>query len=1194
MKEVCDIAIIGIACRFPGANNYDQFWNNLILKKDTLSEIPIERWDWKKYFGDPLIEANKSNSNKGGFIADIDKFDSKFFKISPYEASLMDPQQRIMLELAWTCIEDAGYSNSLSGSNTGVFIGVCHNDYKELQERYGKHYVGYAATGTGLTILSNRISYFFNFHGPSIVVDTACSSSLVSVIQGCRAIADKDCELSLVGGINYLGTESRHLALSGLGMLSPKGRCKTFDIGADGYVRSEGAGLVLLKALNAAKKDNDSIYAVIKGGAINHGGRARTLTSPNAFAQSQVIKHALQNAGINPKTISYIETHGTGTPIGDPIEIAGLKRCFNKYKIKDQNYCGLGTVKTNIGHLEGAAGIAGIIKTILSLKHKILPGLQNFDKLNPKISLKKSPFYVVTKTKEWKKFKLDGQLVPLRAGVSSFGFGGTNAHIILEEYNEDNNFLKYNTNKYLFVLSAETKEQLNQYIKNYIEFLTENKTRIEKLDNLIYTLQLCRKHMRHRLAFIITDIQDLLNKLLSFDLDYNNLANTWYQDAEKSKALTDKHIIEESIRNQDMYSIAKVWVSGQEIAFQLLYHNNQIPKKMHLPTYPFNKEKHWLVNKNINSPSRPLSDNTIDKLKDQSLIKQSSVNNFYLKEYLINKDVVLSKSENSITYYSYKQKEVNIDNDTNAYFNDDQLYIGINLGEDIDNEFSKHFMYKSFNDVEQVKIIDVKNCNIIFKIKSNIIEKVFYFTKYLLRQIKKHNINFIFVLKYYQLTEKERIEANSLSGYIRSLHEESTKIKCKLIVFEDHYRNYFMFINKIVLECNFKDLNSFEVTYKNNRRYEKFFDVVKIELSQDREYLRAFKNDAVYLISGGMGGIGKTLAKYIASKYKSTIILLGRSKVDHNKEEFINYLKKLGSEVVYYSVDITNKEDVINITKLCKAKYKKINGVFHLAGFGKLGLLQNKTLKDIYKTIFPKIKGIINLDLATQREQLDFFISFSSIASVFGIAGQVDYALANSYLDYYSQYRSLLVESRKRYGKSLSINWPYWLSGGMHITDDSIRALEIRFGLVPISENLAMDILEILIKTENNFDQILVHYGNRNYKIELDWWLKQSVKVTEYSQSQYSRNNKNLQTLSIKITKLLSYIIAEAIQVDPESLNVDEVFSNYGMNSLTILEITNNLEKIVGKIPKTLFFEYKTIRELTDYLIINYQHIWRD
>ena len=434
-----NIAIIGMSCRFPGAENYQEYWNNLVSCKNLVRETPLSRWDWRDY-QDASDPAASEFSRWAGFTDNPEQFDAGFFGISPREAERMDPQQRLVLEQAWHCIQDAGKDpRTLAGKNIGVYIAAGTFDYKELQELHSDLPEGHEATGVHNSVIANRISYFFSLNGPSVVVDTACSSSLVAMQQAASAIQLGHCESALVGGVGLLLTPTTFIRFGKMGMLSPTGQCSAFDANANGYVRGEGVGMVLLKPLDQALADGDHIWGVIKSVAINHGGKVRSLTSPSALAQAKLIVDAVQQADVPAHSINFIETHGTGTPLGDPIEIHGLTRAFNQLQKNSmaepiaQN-CGLGAVKANIGHLECAAGMAGLIKVLLAMKYKTLPGHANFQTINPRIKLADSPFHVVEATRPWTRvIDAVGNPFPLRAGISSFGFGGVNGHMIIEE-----------------------------------------------------------------------------------------------------------------------------------------------------------------------------------------------------------------------------------------------------------------------------------------------------------------------------------------------------------------------------------------------------------------------------------------------------------------------------------------------------------------------------------------------------------------------------------------------------------------------------------------------------------------------------------------------------------------------------------------------------------------------------------------
>ena len=535
-----EIAIIGMACRFPGANDCEQFWHNLETGVNSVTEIPPQKWEVEKYYSPQPRQANKTISKWSGLIEASDKFDAQFFAISPREAKFLDPQQKLMLEISWCCLEDAGYSQAkLSGTNVGVFIGACNYDSILNLNQDQENIEGYVATGTWTCMIANRISYFLNLRGLSVPVDTACSSSLVALHLGMNALQNKECDLVLVGGISILNTPTMYVQMSQLGMLSPTGQCHTFDKDADGYVRGEGVGMLLLKPLKKAMEDRDHIYGILKGSAINHGGKAQTLSSPNVYAQAQVLRAAYTKANIAPNTVSYIEVHGTGTPLGDPIEINALKRSFRhlyqQYNLPatEKYYCGLGTVKTNIGHLEGAAGVAGIIKVLLSMKHKKLPKNLNFNELNPHINLDNSPFYIVTETQPWQQLKTETEVVPRRAGVSSFGIGGVNVHVVLEEAPETTTQIpEFERPWHILTLSAKHEKALQELVQKYQSYLQSNQQ--NSLADICFTANTGRNHFQQR-CFVIAESEFDLRQQLESCLKLKRINNRIKEKGETPK-----------------------------------------------------------------------------------------------------------------------------------------------------------------------------------------------------------------------------------------------------------------------------------------------------------------------------------------------------------------------------------------------------------------------------------------------------------------------------------------------------------------------------------------------------------------------------------------------------------------------------------------------------------------------------------
>ncbi len=506
------LAVIGMSCRFPGgANGTAAFWQLLKNGVDAIREVPAERWPAAAHFDPTPATPAKMNTRWGGFIDDVDQFDANFFGISPREAAQMDPQQRLLLEVAWEALEQSGQTlPELRGSATGVFVGIhSHSSEYAMMQLADPAAVGtYTSTGTAHSVVANRISYWFDLRGPSIALDTACSSSLVATHLACQSLRQHECRLALAGGVNLMLAPEFTIALSQMNMMAADGRCKTFDAKADGFVRGEGCGVVVLKRLSDALADGDPILALIRGSAVNQDGSTNGITAPNALSQQDVIRAALQNAGVAPEEISYVETHGTGTILGDPIEIEALTAVIGRPRPQPLP-CVLGSVKANLGHLEGAAGIAGLIKTVLCLHHGEIPPQLHFNQLNPHITLANTPFVIHRNGCPWP--AAERKL----AGVSSFGFGGTNAHIVLEAWRaapeeEKGNAAPDSETSHLLPLSARSPAALRALVESYCRFLPGADC---ALADLAYTAGARRTHHEHRLGVAGRSLREMAQKL---------------------------------------------------------------------------------------------------------------------------------------------------------------------------------------------------------------------------------------------------------------------------------------------------------------------------------------------------------------------------------------------------------------------------------------------------------------------------------------------------------------------------------------------------------------------------------------------------------------------------------------------------------------------------------------------------------
>lgn len=510
------IAIVAVSCRFPGAPDPDAFWEVLSGGVDAIREVPDDRFDIDEFYDPDPDTPGKIYSRFGGFIDGIDGFDPEFFGISPREAVWIEPQQRLMLETVWEGLERAGYAPAnLRGSRTGVFVGVAANEYAHLLSAESVDKIEpYFITGNALNAISGRVAFALGLEGPAVAVDTACSSSLVAVHQACQALHSGDCDLAVAGGVNVLLSPVTIIAASRARMLSPVGRCKTFDASADGYVRSEGCGILVLKRLSDAVRDGDRVCAVIPGSAVNQDGASSGLTVPNGGAQQRLINTALARAGLAGGDVDYLEAHGTGTPLGDPIEVQAAGAVYGAARDADRPLL-MGSVKTNIGHLESASGAAGLIKVVLSLQHGVLPQSLHFDTPSPHIPWDSLPVRVVDKAIPW---EANGR--PRRAGVSSFGFTGTNAHVLIEEapaqpatpdeYSTGDSAAASEPDAQdepvgVLPLSARSPQALVELAQRYGEWLNTH----PKVDiaDVCFTAGAGRSHFEHRAALVVDSVQ---------------------------------------------------------------------------------------------------------------------------------------------------------------------------------------------------------------------------------------------------------------------------------------------------------------------------------------------------------------------------------------------------------------------------------------------------------------------------------------------------------------------------------------------------------------------------------------------------------------------------------------------------------------------------------------------------------------
>lgn len=584
-----DMAIVGVSVRLPGADNLEQLWSLLSEGRDAITEVPLARWDHRSQKN----RHGQTDTAWGGFIADVDKFDPLFFGISPREAELMDPQERLFLQAAWHAVEDAGYNRAelsavCPARNVGVFVGVVWSLY---------HAIGVEEMTKGNVVtpnsfhwsIANRVSYILDLHGPSMALDTACSSSLSALHMACESIRRGESSMAIVGGVNLdLHPSKPHVTNQGR-VLSPDGKCRSFGAGANGYVPGEGVGALLIKSLRDAERDGDHVYALVKASAVNHGGRSNGYTAPSPPAQAQLVSSVLARAGVAAASIGYVEAHGTGTVLGDPIEIEGLQQAFGATPEQGQ-FCAVGSVKTNIGHLEAAAGIAGIAKVLVQMRHRTLVPSLHAEQPNPHIDFGSTPFYVPTRLAPWHPNPGQGADAPLRAAVSSFGAGGANAHALLEQYRRPEAALAPGAQ--LIVLSARNGERLAASAAALLAFLEAVPAPLD-LAAIAHTLQHGREAMEARLALVVNDGAALLAALRRFGeqgAQGSGLHCGQVQGASQGAGAD----AQAALASADLEQLARLWVTGAWSDLRALAPQPAV-RRVSLPGYPFLRERHWVT-----------------------------------------------------------------------------------------------------------------------------------------------------------------------------------------------------------------------------------------------------------------------------------------------------------------------------------------------------------------------------------------------------------------------------------------------------------------------------------------------------------------------------------------------------------------------------------------------------------------------
>ncbi|WP_151732790.1 type I polyketide synthase [Paenibacillus tengchongensis] len=1214
-----DIAIIGISATMPHSEDIYDFWNHLADGKSLIGPISTSRKrDLEKLmmWSDPGIDLKTVQYEKQAFLNRIDAFDYEFFEYSPQEARLMDPNQRLFLESAWSAIEDAGYGGQkLRGSRTGVFLGISQfmsDDYFRICSKAEPGMIASSMAGNLGAMIASRIAYHMDLTGPSLVIDTTCSSSLVAVHYACQALRNKECDMAITGGVKI---SLLPFSKGGkMGIESENGLTQTFDDASTGTGFGEGVISLLLKPLKEARSDCDSIYAIIKGTAVNHDGRTIGLTSPNPDAQAKVIEQALKQATIHPNTLSYIEAHGTGTKLGDPIEIEGIRRAFGKYTDRKQ-FIAVGSIKTNIGHLDNLAGGAGLLKAVLSLKNKVIPPSLNFNRPNSQIDFLNSPVFVNTKSLNW---EVNG---PRRCGVSSFGLSGTNCHVVLEECPEANDRKDEQGSRcQIICISSKSKEALCNLIRKYKRMLRYGAE--SNINYIGYTANTGRDHYQYRIALIVESYLDFKEKLEQLEINkieehgLNNIYYSWDKNLRRDESINEisaianrvvKEVPEGNDRRTFLNSLGSLYCRGAMIDWDPLYKEHD-RRRVNLPSYGFVKRRCWVP---INVSSKDLNK---DIYYINRWIEQKS-HIFDQKQYSPSGLVLLFEDESGIGKEIAKELEARGEHvikigkgkafsklsDT-QYISEDNGMSYLQLFNELkDKQISKLIHLRSISPNNEsdpltglTKGLEHGVDNLFQLIKS------LYSTNFLLSQ--SGDLNVYCISQYaYQVTESDTTvypERAAYFGLAKAIGQENSKLKCKCIDVDSEF-----LVDQLINEIMLSDMKQSHVSYRNGIRYTQ--EMKQTSLDNFKRHDRKIKSEGVYLITGGLGGIGKELGMRMASENSPNIVLINRKEMpdrsewddicnDHKASDYVCdnievllEMEQQGATVEAYAADVSNYKAMEQLINHLRSKYGNINGIIHCAGeLRDNEFLFNKEFEDFSRVMEAKTRGTLILDLLTEKDDLDFFVLCSSISSIIIPPGQGDYISANAFLDSFAAYRNIK-------GKHCtSINWAAWDKTGMaaKIQDNEnglFKTLSASIAILGFTEIIGRDVQQVIVGEINKQALYLEPRMSFDFSEEIRRGIgpknDQSATVGD-SQKHGSviLTGKSLEADYTEIEQEIATIWCRLLGIN--EISVHDNFYDLGGNSLLSVAIEVEMEKLGFNIQFSDVETYPTISELGQYI----------
>jgi len=1051
------IAIVGIACRFPGqVHDASSFWGLLSEGRDAVGEIPRDRWDVDAYYDPDPRAPGKMNTRWGGFLDKFDEFDNTFFGISAQEAARVDPQQRLLLELAWEALEDAGIvPEQLSGSKTGVFVGISISEYGLILSSDLNLTDAFVGTGTSLSIAANRVSYALDLRGPSVALDTACSSSLVGVHLACQSLRSGESHCALAGGVNMILTPTPLVNLTKAGFTSADGRCRSFDAHASGYVRSEGGGVVVLKTLSNAIADNDPIYSIILGSAVNQDGHSNGLTAPNRPAQEAVLREAYERAQIKPSKVQYVETQGTGTLLGDAIEVQALNEVLKIDRPAGQPLA-IGSVKTNLGHLEAAAGMAGLIKVALSLKHGTIPPSLHFNEPNPLAPFDEIPIEVPTIARP---FTGDE---PATAAVSAFGFGGTNAHMVLQAAPKREAVLPRQSKgprAHLLAISAKTAKALQTLAERYRDLLKS----AGAFEEVCASAGLHRQHHDHRLAIVAANAGQAIERLDAF---LRGEAGDGVNAGVKPYGQTLPSIRVTEILNgtagapseKAINEFARLYATGSDIPFDRVYVGQRAVAK--LPAYPWQRQRFWVDSDRY----FPHSFGSADKTKSEEIAVAADPTAQFLFEMRWSAKPLASEITRN-GHWLLLDGEGNVgkllEKELAATGN------SVTLLSDCNRLESTLKTLAESHEADWMGIVDLRACDdnidavALCSRTSELVRKLVVVAGKSAPKIWTITRQAMAV----DAREGSSVAGRALWGLGRTLAQETPRHWGGLIDIDSD--------NAVTAIAN-------QITHPDGEeqialRQSKRLVARLVQADADTGKPFAWRADATYLLTGGLGGLGVVVARGLIEQGARRFLIVGRteipargrwSSVDADspvgrKIAIIRELEALGASIHLATADVADETAMTAIVSQFDGEgYPPIRGVIHLADEMQLSTVGGLTEEHYQHLFHAKVDGAQTLQRVLGNRPLDCFILFSSSASILPSPLMGGIGAANAALD-------ALAQNRRSQGLPVTcINWCDWSQQSLVDRRLKQQKLQASRNLKGVGNQQALTILKSAIEAD--------------------------------------------------------------------------------------------------------------------------------